>query len=133
MSLLYPCFIQRTFAMNGNRIGPQPGGTPALFGEEEFARLREELHEAIRAQEQLQRELRAALSELSKTLSRTGATAAGRFDSEYPSLERRLSTLERDVNAVSQGVESILHSRIWRALVTAGGLLLGFRRSAAPK
>jgi len=102
-------------------------------GEEDFARLRADLREAVCAQERLQAELRAAVSELSETLGRNDATPPGRFDPEYLRLERRLRTVERDLKLTTEQLQSILHSRIWRTLVAAGGLLLGFGRSRPRK
>jgi len=108
------------------------GEAEDAFKEEDLARLRADLREAVRAQEQLQGELRAALGELSETLGRA-APSSGRSDPEYLLLERRLKIVERDLTLATQQLQSILQSRIWRTLVAAGGLLLGFRQGAPRK
>ena len=107
-------------------------GAQAASVEEELARLRADLREAVRAQEQLRVELRAAANELSETLGRIGTTS-DRFDPEYLRLDRRLRTVEGDLKLATEQLQSVLQSRIWRTLVAAGGLLLGFRRSAPRK
>jgi hypothetical protein len=121
--------------MNHDQPGENAGGADVRtdHGEEEPARLRSDLREAVRAQERLQVELRAAVSELSETLVRNDATACDRFDPEYLRLERRLRAVEQDLKLTTEQLQSILHSRIWRTLAAAGGLLLGFRRSTTRK
>jgi len=100
-------------------------------GEEDLDRLRADLREAVRAQEQLQAELRAAISELSETLGRSGAMRSGPSDPEFLRLERRLRVVEEDLKLATDQLHRILQSRIWRTLMAAGGLLLGFRRGAS--
>jgi len=121
--------------MNHDQPGETAGGAGVrnACGEEELARLRADLREAVRAQEQLQVELRAAVSELSETLGRIGATGSQRSDPEYLRLERRLRTVEEDLKLANGQLRTILQSRIWRTLVAAGGVLLGFARTTPRK
>jgi DNA repair exonuclease SbcCD ATPase subunit len=91
--------------------------------------MREQLREAIRAQERLQDQLRAAVSEFSQAIAqqqRSAAVSPG--DREFQRLESRLRGVEQRLNRTSEQVQAILQSRIWRTLVKVGGVLLRFQK-----
>jgi len=116
--------------MSERQPGSQNDGaleTTAISSGDEMGRLRVELHEAILAQERLQAELQAAVSELSRALPREGSEAVDRGDAEMRRLERRLRAVELDLAQASEQLTGILGSRIWRTLVAAGGLLVRLR------
>ena len=96
-----------------------------MRGDDDLVTMREELREAIRAQEELQVQLRAAVKELSETLSRQPAQAT---DVELQRIDIRMRSIEQRLNATGDQLRSILQSRIWRALVSIGGFFLRFQR-----
>jgi hypothetical protein len=91
--------------------------------------MREQLSDAIRAQERLQDQLRAAVSEFSQGIAqqqRSAAVSPG--DREFQRLESRVRGLEQRLNRTSEQLQAILQSRIWRTMVKVGGVLLRFQR-----
>jgi predicted RNase H-like nuclease (RuvC/YqgF family) len=91
--------------------------------------MRRQLHEAIRAQERLQDELRAAVSDLSQAFAQQQrSTAAAGGDREFRRLESRVRGLEQRLNRTSEQVQAILQSRIWRTMVKVGGVLLRLQK-----
>jgi DNA repair exonuclease SbcCD ATPase subunit len=91
--------------------------------------MREQLSEAIRDQERLQDQLRAAVSELSQAIGQQQRSpAASPGERELQRLESRVRGVEQRLNRTSEQVQSILQSRIWRTLVKIGSVLLKFQK-----
>jgi ATP phosphoribosyltransferase len=96
--------------------------------EEVLAQMRDDLRDAIRAQEQLQVQLREAVEELSEALThQRRPTALERTDPQLQLLEARIRGVEQRVDRTAEQLKGILQSRIWRTLVGAGGFLLRLR------
>lgn len=96
--------------------------------EEVLAQMRDDLCEAIRAQEQLQVQLRAAVRELSEALRHQHRPATlERPDAQLQLLEARIRGVEQRVDRTAEELKGILQSRIWRTLVRTGGFLLRLR------
>src|SRR5438552_291256 len=89
--------------------------------EETLAQMRGELRDAIRAQDELHVQLRAALRELSQVLSQPYPPAAlERLDQDQRRLESRMMWVEQRLDRTAEKLQGILGSRIWRALVRVG-------------
>jgi hypothetical protein len=97
-------------------------------GSESVDEMREQLHEAIRAQERLQNQLRAAASESLAIAQQQRSPVVSPEEREFQRLESRLRGVEQRLNRTSEQVQAILQSRIWRTLVKVGGVLLRFQR-----
>jgi hypothetical protein len=122
---------QNRFAMDHHE--PEFSADPALQtrsgqSEEALAQMRDDLRDAIRAQEQLQVQLRAAVKELSEALrNQLRPTALERPDPQLQLLQARIRGVEQRMDRTAEQLKGILQSRIWRTLVGAGGFLLRLR------
>ncbi|PYT19020.1 MAG: hypothetical protein DMG59_01970 [Acidobacteria bacterium] len=129
------CCILKRFAMDLEEQGsPTRRATEERLRqfEETLAEVRGELRTAIRAQEQLQVQLRSAVEELSEALRQrslnNGPPVPERPNPQVQRLEARIRGVEQRLDRMGEQLASILESRIWRTLVKGGGFLLRFVR-----
>ena len=103
--------------------------------EAEVGALRQDIHDAIAAQDQLHGQLKTAVEKLSELLRQRALPAASagptrppepdrNFGLQLGRLESRMRSVEQRLERVTGQVVSILDSRIWRTLVKGSSFLL---------
>ena len=96
--------------------------------EAELSKLRQDIADAIAAQEQLHAQLTAAIAKLSQIPAQRPATSDKNQAIQIGRLESRMRSVEQRVERVNGQVTGILESRIWKTLVKGGGFFLRFIR-----
>jgi len=96
--------------------------------QQEVAKLRQDIAEAISAQEQLHAQLTAAIEKLSRLPAQRPATTDKNQSIQIGRLESRMRSVEQRVERVNGQVTGILESRIWKTLVKGGSFFLRFVR-----
>jgi predicted RNase H-like nuclease (RuvC/YqgF family) len=96
--------------------------------QQEVSKLRQDIAEAIAAQEQLHAQLSAAIEKLSQLPTQRPATADKNQAIQIGRLESRMRSVEQRVERVNGQVTGILESRIWKTLVKGGSFFLRFIR-----
>jgi len=96
--------------------------------QQEVAKLRQDIAEAISAQEQLHAQLTVAIEKLSQLPAQRSATTDKNQSIQIGRLESRMRSVEQRVERVNGQVTGILESRIWKTLVKGGSFFLRFVR-----
>jgi len=96
--------------------------------QQEVAKLRQDIADAMAAQEQLHAQLTAAIEKLSQLPAQRPATADKNQSIQIGRLESRMRSVEQRVERVNGQVAGILESRIWKTLVKGGSFFLRFVR-----
>src|ERR1700730_18846218 len=96
--------------------------------EAEVSDLRQDIVEAIAAQEQLHAQLTAAIEKLSQLPAQRPATSDKNQAIQIGRLESRMRSVEQRVERVNGQVAGILESRIWKTLVKGCSFFLRFVR-----
>jgi hypothetical protein len=90
--------------------------------EQMLARTHGDLADAIRAQQELQVQLRAAIDALSQAARHPKSN--GDSETNVQRLESRVRGIEQRLEKTSEQLQGVLQSRIWQTLVKAGSFLL---------
>jgi hypothetical protein len=96
--------------------------------ETEICKLRQDIAEAIAAQDQLHAQLTLAIEKLTQMPAQRTGTSDKNQAIQIGRLESRMRSVEQRVERVNGQVAGILESRIWKTLVKGGSFFLRFIR-----